>query len=221
MTSERINTTSRPAVQARARPPALTRLVARRTVLSSAISAPAARRNWVREIFSASVTPTRGATRSAEAPPVMTAIARSLGPREAINRRISPVTATDSSVGRFSPTGRVGQRLTCCSGASVPAGTLTTPARRWRDRSVVASNCSTPAAIPAAAFPAPTTTMRSIASRCTAGSIAAPANVHACWGSQMSRPSVMSRTGCALRIAADQIASASARTFPIIHHHSP
>ena len=68
-TSERTRATTRAGAAARARPPPLSRERCLRTVLSSAMEAPARSRCAVTAAFSSRVTPSAGAGSRAEAPP--------------------------------------------------------------------------------------------------------------------------------------------------------
>ena len=188
-TSESTSTSRLPAVQARANPPPLTRLNRLRAALSVAISAPDSESWRVTAIFSSSEMPDFGAASSADPPPVIRAIARSSGSSDPSMLSISRVASTTAGVGRFAADGLVSRTSMALSMRPQPAGTLTSPVTRDRSRPVVPSSASTPAAKPAAAFPAPITTIRPMVS---SGSR---------WGT--------SRSGSTALIAAVQIAAAS------------
>jgi len=160
ITSESTRTTSRPAEQARARPPPFTSLAARRTVLSSRMSAPAAARKPATATFSANGTPRRAAARTADPPPLIAAMTTSAGPSVATKESMVRVAASARSVGRLIPAGRVARTSTPGIDRSDPSGTLTSPVTRRDSTPPAASIPATPAAIAAAAFPPPTTTTR-------------------------------------------------------------
>ena len=84
-----ISEMSRPARQARAKPPPFTRLSVRRTVLSCSMFAPAALSARVTRILSSSEIPGAGAGRRAEPPPEIRQKQRSSGPSEETILRIS------------------------------------------------------------------------------------------------------------------------------------
>ncbi len=89
ITSERMRLTRVAGWAARARPPPLTRERCLRTVLISCMVAPHASRSCVTDCLSSRVTPSAGATRSADPPPEIRQMTRSRLPAPLTNDRIS------------------------------------------------------------------------------------------------------------------------------------
>ena len=200
ITSESTSTSILPAVQARARPPALAAQAARRTSLRLPMSAPCAERNRVAAIVSSSDTPSRGARSSAEPPPEINTIARSLWSMPASRARIARVASTTRGVGRLAPAGLVARTSICSSRRVEPSGTLTKPVTSVPSQAGPLSSVSIPFAMPAAALPAPTTTILRGWGR--------PAGSRNCCSS-VAR-SARSCSGCTARMAAATIALRSA-----------
>ena len=151
LTTSESSKAQRPALRAAARasPPPFTREQCLRTVLSAAMSAPEASNPSVSARLSSSVSPGAGATRSAEPPPLSrTTIRTSSATAETMSRR-RRVAASPAASGSGCPP--VAISTLPADRPALPCGTMTSPpASPPRVASAAAP------AIPALAFPAPT-----------------------------------------------------------------